>query len=46
MTHQKPEENAIDRPPVFKSWRQMYWLVFAGLVVQILLFYGITQYYK
>ncbi len=35
-----------DKPPFFKRWRTFYWLVIAALVVQIILFYGITKYFE
>jgi hypothetical protein len=34
-----------DQPPVFKSWRQWYWLVLSILAAQIMLFYWLTQYF-
>jgi len=35
-----------DKPPIFKNWRTLYWLVMEALVVQIVLFYGITTYFE
>jgi hypothetical protein len=46
MTDHKTKKDEMEQPPVFKSWRHMYWLVLASLAVQILVFYGITQFYK
>lgn len=46
MTPETPDENNPDRPPFFQSWRSWYWLVLVNLVVQVIVFYMITQYYK
>ncbi len=46
MTEQLPAESTIDKPPFFKSWRGMYWLVVASLGVQVGVFYFLTQFYK
>jgi hypothetical protein len=35
-----------DKPPFFKRWRSLYWLVIAALVFEIVLFYGITRYFE
>jgi hypothetical protein len=43
------DQNGItdpDKPPFFKRWRTFYWLVIAALVLQIILFYGITKYFE
>ena len=43
------EENKLtdpDKPPFFKSWRTMYWIVMSALVIQILVYYGITKYFE
>jgi hypothetical protein len=44
------EENkapaGIDKPPFFKSWKSMYWLVLGNLVFLITLFYIITRIYS
>ncbi len=34
------------RPPFFKNWRGMYWLVIINLVVLIVIFSLITWYYQ
>ncbi|WP_199474244.1 hypothetical protein [Adhaeribacter pallidiroseus] len=46
MSKSSPAESIIDKPPLFKTWRGMYWLVVASLVIQIIVFYFLTQYYK
>jgi len=35
----QPEE----KPPVFASWRQWYWLVLGALAVQMVLYYWLTR---
>ena len=35
-----------DKPPFFKSWSGMYWLVLGNLAFLILLFYLITKIYE
>jgi len=39
------KEKPLDKPPFFKSWAGMYWLVLGNLVFLILLFYTITKIY-
>ncbi|WP_199688359.1 hypothetical protein [Pontibacter oryzae] len=46
MEHPIPEEEPGLKPPFFKSWSGMYWLVLANLGFLILLFYIITKYYE
>ncbi|QMU29820.1 hypothetical protein [Adhaeribacter radiodurans] len=46
MFEPSPEETNIGKPPFFKSWNRMYWLVIVSLAVQVLVFYLITQAYK
>ncbi|WP_461489978.1 hypothetical protein [Pontibacter sp. HJ8] len=36
----------LDKPPFFKSWRGMYWLVLGNLAFLITLFYIITKIYE
>ncbi|WP_018479715.1 hypothetical protein [Pontibacter roseus] len=36
----------LDKPPFFKSWRGMYWLVLGNLAFLIILFYIITKLYE
>ena len=33
------EKQNIEEPPVFRSWKGWYWLVFISLVVMIVLLY-------
>jgi len=43
------EQNASfpdEKPPLFKNWRSLYWLVIGALISQIILFYGITVYFE
>ncbi|SIT93861.1 hypothetical protein [Pontibacter indicus] len=35
-----------DKPPFFKSWKGMYWLVLGNLAFLIILFYTITRIYS
>jgi len=35
--------DAEEKPPVFKTWSHWYWLVIAVMVVQVLLYFWITQ---
>ncbi|PKV63271.1 hypothetical protein [Pontibacter ramchanderi] len=37
---------ASDKPPFFKSWKGMYWLVLGNLAFLIILFYIITRIYS
>ncbi|MHA6249387.1 hypothetical protein ACXYMU_15705 [Pontibacter sp. CAU 1760] len=39
------EEAPITKPPFFRSWAGMYWLVLGNLAFLILLFYFITSLY-
>ncbi len=32
-----------EKPPVFQKWSAWYWLVMCMLVVEVILFYVITQ---
>ena len=40
------EESPITKPPFFKSWAGMYWLVLGNLAFLIILFYIITKTYE
>lgn len=42
----KPVEEIEEKPPVFKSWRTLYWLVFLNLVLLIILFYIFTKVFE
>ena len=35
-----------DKPPIFKNWCTLYWLVIGALLAQIGLFYSITIYFE
>ncbi|WP_181163708.1 hypothetical protein [Pontibacter mangrovi] len=39
------EETPIGKPPFFKRWAGMYWLVLGNLAFLILLFYLLTKLY-
>ncbi|WP_242916598.1 hypothetical protein [Pontibacter liquoris] len=39
-------EPALWKPPFFKSWAGMYWLVLGNLAFIIILFYIITKVYE
>lgn len=44
--HPVDEEPAIHKPPFFKSWAGMYWLVLGNLAFMIVVFYIITKIYE
>jgi len=48
MEKVKPDgKNMIDeKPPVLKSWKQVYTVVFLNLVVLIILFYLFTKIFS
>jgi hypothetical protein len=35
-----------EKPPVFTSWNNWYWLVLAVMAFQVVLFYFLTQSFK
>lgn len=35
-----------EKPPFFKSWRAIYWLLIGNLLFFILLFYGFTRHFS
>jgi hypothetical protein len=39
------EKTDTGKPPFFRSWRGMYWLVMGFLVFQIIIYYAITRYF-
>lgn len=39
------EQPPIDKPPVFKSWREWYTIMLAVLVLQIILFTWLSNAY-
>jgi hypothetical protein len=39
----EPEE---EKPPFFKSWKGMYWLVLGNLALLVFLFYLFTKAYS
>ncbi len=41
-----PEENKESLPPIFSTWKQLYAVLVAYLVVLIILFYWFTVSYK
>ncbi|MBC5993469.1 hypothetical protein [Pontibacter cellulosilyticus] len=45
-THPVDEEAPISKPPFFKSWAGMYWLVLGNLAFLIILFYTLTKIYE
>ena len=45
MEHEKPQLED-QRPPVLGSWRNLYLLVLGALLLQILIYYGITRYFE
>ena len=45
--HADSQQSAeTDKPPFFKSWKGMYWLVLGNLAFLIILFYIITRIYS
>ncbi|MBK1880267.1 hypothetical protein [Pelagicoccus mobilis] len=46
MTDQNTESKDDTQPPVFGSWRRVYWFVAIFFVVEVVAFYLITQYYS
>lgn len=40
------QEPPIVKPPFFKTWAGMYWLVLGNLAFLIILFYIITKLYE
>jgi len=44
MQAEDPIDN--DKPPLFKSWRSLYAVVIAALLLQIILFYALTIYFR
>ncbi|MFD2245841.1 hypothetical protein [Pontibacter ruber] len=45
-TKKAKAQEDIDKPPFFKSWAGMYWLVLGNLAFLIVLFYIITKIYE
>jgi len=39
-------EPPLEKPPFFKRWKGMYWLVLGNLAFLIVLFYIITKIYE
>jgi hypothetical protein len=39
-------EKENDKPPFFKTWKGMYWLVMGALLFQIVLYYAITRFFE
>jgi hypothetical protein len=40
-------ENMIEeKPPILKSWNQLYTIVFLNLVILVVLFYLFTEYFS
>ncbi|PTX18167.1 hypothetical protein C8N40_107206 [Pontibacter mucosus] len=44
--HPVDEEPPIEKPPFFKTWNGMYWLVLGNLAFTVVLFYIITKLYE
>jgi hypothetical protein len=44
--HPVDTESPITKPPFFKHWSGMYWLVLGNLAFLIILFYTITKAYE
>ena len=45
-TNPVDEVKPLEKPPIFKSWAGMYWLVLGNLAFLILLFYILTKIYE
>ena len=39
------EEKNTEKPPFFKTWTGMYWLVLGNLAFMIAVFYFISRYF-
>jgi hypothetical protein len=37
---------ADEKPPIFKTWRRLYWLVFLNLIFLVILFYIFTKVFE
>lgn len=46
MNPTEPTDNQEDRPPIFRSWNQMYLFVLVLHAIIIFLFYLFTQAYS
>lgn len=46
MANPTPEINKEDKPPIFKTWKDMYLSVMAIHAVIILLFYLMMRFYS
>ena len=42
----KIEETVEEKPPILKSWNQLYAIVFLNLVLLVILFYIFTEYFS
>lgn len=40
------ENEEDEKPPVFGSWRRIYWFVVVFFVIEVAAFYLITRYYS
>ena len=40
------EDISDEPPPVLKSWKNLYWLVFGNLVLLIVIFYIFTKVFE
>ena len=38
--------NEEEKPPIFKTWKRFYWVVFSNLVLLIILFYTFTKVFE
>lgn len=45
MTDRK-EKSEGNKPPVFGSWRRVYWFVAIFFAVEVVLFFVFTRYYS
>lgn len=43
---EESERSDDEKPPVFGSWRRIYWFVAIFFAVEVALFYLFTQYYS
>lgn len=46
MTEEKDLLEDDSKPPIFKSWNQLYWFVLILHAVLIFIFYLFTEYYS
>jgi hypothetical protein len=41
-----PDDHQEDRPPIFRTWRQLYLAVLGNLILLIVIFYVLTRIFS